>query len=177
MEYQNNVRECLINQFNISFELLKYHVKNLTIEECLWQPSVKGIYLDYRGNDIWNGTIPGNEDYAGGPPNIAWLTWHIDFWWSMVINYSFGDATLSTDDVLWHPSTEKIVNRFETLKADWLTIISDLSNEDFNSTKHTKWPFFNRSFYDVVAWLNLELIKNASEIGYVRFLYGSRDLK
>jgi hypothetical protein len=27
---------------------------------------------------------------------------------------------------------------------------------------------------DVVSWLNVELMKNAAEVGYVRFLYGAR---
>jgi hypothetical protein len=32
----------------------------------------------------------------------------------------------------------------------------------------------DRPFGDVLAWVNLELTKNAAEIGYARFLYAVR---
>jgi len=38
-------------------------------------------------------------------------------------------------------------------------------------TARTKWPFREGSFGDVVAWVNVELTKNAAEIGYARFLF------
>jgi hypothetical protein len=32
----------------------------------------------------------------------------------------------------------------------------------------------NRPFADVIAWVSVELTKNAAEIGYARFLYATR---
>jgi hypothetical protein len=32
----------------------------------------------------------------------------------------------------------------------------------------------DRPFSDIVGWLNVELMKNAAEIGYARFLYAVR---
>ncbi|WP_317987833.1 hypothetical protein [Hyalangium gracile] len=40
--------------------------------------------------------------------------------------------------------------------------------------QRTRWPFQDRPFGDVVAWANMELTKNASELGYARFLYAVR---
>ncbi len=48
------------------------------------------------------------------------------------------------------------------------------SDSDLQSTQCTRWPFRDRPFGDVVAWVNVELTKNASEIGYARFLYAVR---
>ncbi|NGF58271.1 DinB family protein [Parapedobacter sp. SGR-10] len=174
---ENNLMKCLIEQFKISNQLLTYHLNTLTIEECLWQPSKKGIYLKRIGADKWKGTFPESEDYKVGPPNIAWLTWHIDFWWSMVINHSFEEGTLGMDDIVWQPSIEKITNQFETLAQKWLKLISGLSTDDLNSSKYSKWPITDCPFSGVVAWLNLELMKNAAEIGYIRFLYCTRDMR
>ena len=42
---------------------------------------------------------------------------------------------------------------------------------DLQSTERPRWPFCDRPFGDVVAWVNVELTKNAAEIGYARFLY------
>src|SRR5438132_9999610 len=49
----------------------------------------------------WRADWPDHEGYDVGPPSIAWLTWHIGFWWSMAIDHSFGDGSLSRENVLW----------------------------------------------------------------------------
>jgi len=72
---------------------------------------------------------------AWQPPSVAWLTWHITYWWSMVLDHSF---------------------------------------EEFLSSERTRWPFVERPFHELAAWLNVELMKNAAEIGYCRFLYAVR---
>jgi hypothetical protein len=48
--------------------------------------------------------------------------------------------------------------------------------DDLRSAALTRWPFQDRPFGDVVAWRNLELMRNAAEIGYVRLLQGARAL-
>lgn len=45
---------------------------------------------------------------------------------------------------------------------------------DLQSTELAKFPLKDCPFSDIIAWLNLELMKNASEIGYARFLFGNR---
>ena len=45
---------------------------------------------------------------------------------------------------------------------------------DLRSMRRTRWPFRDRPFGDIVAWANVELTKNAAEIGYARFLYAVR---
>jgi hypothetical protein len=42
------------------------------------------------------------------------------------------------------------------------------------SADRTRWPYRDRPFAHVVAWLNVELAKNAAEVGYVTFLYAGR---
>lgn len=48
-------------------------------------------------------------------------------------------------------------------------------DEAFASAELTRWPFTGRPFADVVAWLKLELMKNAAEVGSARFLYATRE--
>lgn len=50
--------------------------------------------------------------------------------------------------------------------------IIHVTEEDLNSKYYSKFPFNNEvEFHKLASWLNLELMKNASEIGYVRFEY------
>lgn len=58
--------------------------------------------------------------------------------------------------------------------AEWRAVLDHLTDDDLKSTQRTRWPFRERPFGDVVTWVNVELTKNASEIGYARFLYASR---
>jgi hypothetical protein len=171
---ENSIKQCLLNQLEISWQLLQYHLNDLTLEECLWQPTSKGIFLSKADDGTWKGNFPESESYETGPPNIAWLTWHIDFWWSMVLNHSFGDGNLKAENIEWKLSVAIIKNRFEELKKEWIEHISNLSDSDVNSGRLSKWPIDGCPFSDIIAWLNLELMKNAAEIGYVRFLYANR---
>jgi len=115
--------EVLIRQFEMAWKLTTFHLAGLTTEECLWLPARKGLHVHHVPDGEWRADWPDHEGYDLGPPSIAWLTWHLGFWWSMVLDH---------------------------------------------------WPFQDRPFGDVVAWVNVELTKNAAEIGYARFLYAVR---
>lgn len=164
----------LIKQLNISWQLLSYHLNDLSIEECLWQPAKKGIYLTQNEAGQWIGGFPESEGYDAGPTNIAWITWHIEFWWAMTLNHSFGDATLAVNDIQWQESLTDIKSRFEELKNNWVDKLANLTDDDWQSTRLSKWPIADCPFSDIAAWLNVELMKNAAEIGYIRFLYANR---
>lgn len=170
----NDIIRCLLQQFEISWQLLSYHLNGLMIGECLWQPTERGIVLTKINDTTYKGNFPETEGYEVGAPNIAWLTWHIDFWWSMVLNHSFGDGTLNSDMVEWKPSVIDIKSRFEALKDEWIQCITNLSVADLNAPTLSRYPIVGCPFTDIIAWLNVELMKNASEIGYIRFLYAGR---
>ena len=57
---------------------------------------------------------------------------------------------------------------------EFAAALEQLTDADLKSTRRTRWPFQNRPFGDVIAWVNVELTKNAAEIGYARFLYAVR---
>jgi hypothetical protein len=170
----NNLRNTLIFQFDIAWQMLKYHFTDLEEEEGLWKPSTKGLQVTNTFG-IWKVDWPDNENYDMGPSSIAWVTWHIIYWWSMVFDYSFGQGTLEREEVQWPGSMNAVIAKIEQLQKDWLNIMNTLPEEEFLSTHKTRWPFEERPFYELAAWLNLELMKNASEIGYGRFLYASRN--
>jgi hypothetical protein len=105
---------------------------------------------------------------------MAWVLWHMVFWWSMAINHSFEDATLDWKAITCPGAAEQITARLHSLHQQWQELLSKLSNEDLRSAERTRWPFKDRPFSDVIAWVNIELTKNASELGYARFLYATR---
>jgi hypothetical protein len=59
------------------------------------------------------------------------------------------------------------------LQEQWRAALARLTDEELASYARTRWPFQDRPFADIVAWLNIELTKSAAEIGYARFVYAA----
>jgi hypothetical protein len=89
----------------------------------------------------------------------------------MVLNHSFGDRTLSREKVLWPGDAVGVREWIRTLHDEWAVILARSDADDLHLTSATRWPFTDRPFGDLIAWVNVELTKNAAEIGYARFLY------
>ncbi len=93
------------------------------------------------------------------------------FWWSMVLDHSFGAGTCARDDVDWPGHADGVRRWLGDLRARWRSALEHATDADLSSTDRTRWPFQDRPFGDVVAWVNVELTKNAAEIGYACFLH------
>lgn len=168
-------RGYLIRQFETAWKLTDYHLGGLATEECLWRPAQKGLHVRQTADGKWRADWPDHERYDAGPPSIAWLTWHLGFWWSMVLDHSFGDGALSRENVIWPGSADKVREWLGALQGEWRAVLDVITDDDLRSVQRTRWPFQDRPFGDVLAWVNVELTKNAAEIGYARFLYGAMD--
>lgn len=164
----------LIRQFETGWQLASYHLDGLTTEECLWRPAHVGLHVHRAADGTWRADWPEHEGYEIGPPSIAWVTWHFGFWWSMALDHSFGSAKLAREDVVWPGSAEAVREWLGGLQHQWRAALEPLTDEDLRSSQRTRWPFQDRPFGDIVAWANVELIKNAAELGYARFLYAVR---
>lgn len=164
----------LLGQFDTAWSLTRYHLEGLSTEECLWRPAARGLHVHPGADGRWIADWPGHEGYDLGPPSIAWVTWHMGFWWSMVLDHSFGEATLSREAVAWPGSADGVRAWLGGLEAQWRGAITPLTDDDLRSPARCRWPFPDRPFGDVVAWATLELTKNAAEVGYARFLYAVR---
>lgn len=170
---QNPLRDTLVTQFDTAWALARYHLETLSTEECLARPGPVGLQLERGTDGLWRGVLPQSESYTIGPPSIAWLTWHLGAWWSMVQNHSFGDATLTMDHVIWPGNAEAVRTWLDALHDEWRGSVLRLSDADLHATERSRWPLTGRPFADIVAWANLELMKNAAEVGYARFVLGA----
>ncbi|OLO25266.1 hypothetical protein BTR23_25095 [Alkalihalophilus pseudofirmus] len=168
----NELRDNLKFQFDISRQLLEYHLSSLQQREYTWRPSINGLHI-HNKEGTWYADWPETEDYEMGAASIAWTMWHIIYWWEMVFDYSFGNGTLQRQDIRCDSDVETAKEKIKSLTDRWEKTFTELSDEDLLATKYTKWPFTDLPFHKLCSWLNLELMKNASEIGYCRFHYAS----
>jgi hypothetical protein len=91
----------------------------------------------------------------------------------MVLDHSFGDGALSREGVTWPGNAADVRAWLGGLQARWRVVLERVTDEEMRSAERARWPFPDRPFGDVIAWVNVELTKNAAEIGYARFLYAS----
>lgn len=166
--------DCLARQFGTAWSLAQYHLDGLSTEECLWRPAAVGPHVHRSADGCWHADWPAHEGYGIGPPSIAWLTWHVGYWWSTVLDRSFGAGTLAREDVTWPGDAAATCHWLGDLARRWQAVLGSLDDDDLRSSQRTHWPFASQPFVNVIAWLNLELMKNAAEIGYARFLYAAR---
>jgi hypothetical protein len=161
----------LTRQFDTAWKLASYHLDGLSTEECLWRPARVGLHVLQTADGTWRADWPDQEGYDIGPASIAWLTWHLGFWWSMALDHSFGSGTLTRESVPWPGTAAGVRTWVGGLQRQWQAELQNLRDDDLLATGRTRWPFRDRPFGDVIAWANVELTKNAAEIGYARFLY------
>ncbi|GMA08325.1 hypothetical protein GCM10025886_14760 [Tetragenococcus halophilus subsp. flandriensis] len=156
-------------QFDISKKLLEYHLDSLSQDEYLWRSPNCGLYIQ-EIDGRWYANFPEHENYDLGTPSVAWTLWHITFWWEMVFNHSFGDGKLTKEDINVYEDVESVKENINSLIERWQEKLDSVTEEEL----YSKFPFSNEvEFHKLASWLNLELMKNASEIGYVRFEYAS----
>lgn len=169
----DETRRLLLRQLDIAWSLTEFHLTGLDTDECLWRPAQAGLHI-HKVDDAWHADWPEHEGYSLGPPSIAWVTWHIGFWWSMTLNHSFGGRDLRREDVRWPGSADGARAWIGGLHSEWREALGRTPDGDLHSNRLTRWPFTERPFADVAAWVNVELMKNAAEIGYARFLHATR---
>jgi len=167
----DEARGYLIRQFETAWKLTTLHLDGLATEECLWRPARAGLHVHQVPDGRWRADWPDEEGYDVGPASIAWLTWHLGFWWSMVLDHSFGEGASLTRERRVAGNADDVRGWLDRLQGQWRVVLEHVTDDDLRSTQRTRWPFQGRPFGDVIAWVNVELTKNAAEIGYARFLY------
>src|SRR5690606_17565797 len=123
-------------QFDISKQMLEYHLSNLENQEYLWQSSSNGLHI-HNKSGTWYADWPETESYDIGTASIAWTMWHIIYWWEMVFNYSFGKGTLKRQDIVCYGDVESAKEKITTLMNRWEKTLMELSDEDLFTTKYT----------------------------------------
>ena len=167
----------LRRQFKTAWSAHGYCISpDLDTEECLWRPAAQGMHVHRAPDGTWRADWPEHERYDLGPSSIgagSRGTWDSGGRWCSTI--PSGRRKLTREAVTWPVLRTACVNALgATARRVDRSGATELDDGDLRSTQRTRWPFGDRPFGDVVAWVNVELTKNAAEIGYARFLYAVR---
>jgi hypothetical protein len=159
----------LRHQLTIAWSLTELVLAGLTDDECHWLPSPDAWTVRRRPDGRWHADWADPEPDPPPATTVGWLTWHLDMWWSMVHDHSFGAGTLRPAQVRWAGDAAGAVARVRRCHGRWSAALAELGEADLDAADRTRWPYRDgRPFSYVAAWANLELMKNASEIGQLR---------
>lgn len=162
-------------QFDLAWALTELHLGALTEEDFMWEPAE--LCWTVRRDDAgrWHADFADVEPDPVPVPTIAWLTWHIDYWWSAAIATLEGRVAPVATDVGWAGTGKDAVARLRALAEQWRHVLADLTAALLTEPAVFPWGAGQgRSVADTVLWVNVELTKNAAEIGQLRLLRAAR---
>jgi DinB superfamily len=109
------------------------------------------------------------------PPSIGWLTRHVIWWWSGTLSAIRGDTPQDAGSVCWPGSADEAVAVVRWLADEWSRVLDAL--DDASLVRPVAYPWSEpRPLSYAVCWVNLELMKNAAEIGEVANMFDHRAL-
>lgn len=160
--------DVLREQLSLVWRLAGEALADISDDEALWLPTSNGWTVRRSANGRWVADWSDTEPDPLPSSSIAWVQWHVLWWWSTVINRSFGDGALRREDIDW-PGSQESMDAIDSLRIDWLSRLDSLGPDDLRSPERTRWPYADgRPFLHVVAWVNAELMKNVAEMAYIR---------
>lgn len=158
----------LQQQLALTWSLAEMVLGELTEDEALWCPAPDS-WTVHRGDDgYWHADWSEPEPWPAPPTSIAWIQWHVIWWWSTVIDRSFGPGDLDRHDVTWPGATEAM-DAIDEIRQTWLRHLDALTEADLVENTLTRWPYEDgRPFGQIAGWVNMELMKNVSEMNQLR---------
>lgn len=158
-------------QFELTWSLFEYHLERLEPDDFLWEPVPFCWTVRQEAPRRW---VPDWADTEPEPvpvPTIAWLSWHIGWWWSVASDHALGRQPRERAAITWPGDGKAAIEWMRGLRRDWLTVLDGLTDADLEAT--APFPWGNAPEHTVahmVGWVNSELMKNAAEIGQLRLL-------
>ncbi|SCL48962.1 DinB superfamily protein [Micromonospora citrea] len=164
-------RALLRWQFDLTWALFEHHLERLEPADFLWEPAEHcwTVRRDANGDLVpdWADTEPDPVPV----PTIAWLTWHIGWWWTVAVDHLRGRTVRQRTDVAWPGAGGPTVAWLRGLRTEWLDVLDGLTDADLDRTAPFPWQDDSgHTVTHMVAWANAELMKNVAEIGQLRLL-------
>lgn len=164
-------RELLRWQFDLTWALTEYHMDALTEDDFRWRPADL-VWTVHRGEDgQWRPDFADPEPDPIPVPTIAWLSWHIDWWWSTALDHLAGRVPTPREQCYWAGSGAAALDRLRLLRTEWAAALDESAEATFERSAAYPWPAeAGLTVAHMAGWVNAELMKNVAEIGQLRLL-------
>ena len=158
-------------QFDMVWDLFEYHAERLEEGDHLWEPA-EICWTVHRGPDgLWRPDFADAEPDPVPVPTIAWVTWHIGWWWSAALAPLQGRTPPQHTDVTWPGDGSSALAWLRDLRTQWLAALDGLTEDDLEGPAPFPWQDGpDHTLAHTLAWANAELMKNVTELGHLRML-------
>ncbi|MCF2532508.1 DinB family protein [Yinghuangia soli] len=161
------VRGALLRgQFEVTWALFEYHLERLADADYLWPAAA--VHWSIRETDAgaWVVDWADSEPDPVPVPTVAWLCWHVDWWWGTAIDGVQGRTLRARADVQPQRDAAAVVARLREHRTEWLRLLEDLDDARLDALSVVPWGEGSSfTVADTAAWVNVELMKNVAEIG------------
>lgn len=127
-------------------------------DALLWQPS-SHVCTVHRTAEGWRADWPDEESVPLPDATVAWLLWHVEWWWNDTLGRIAGQEPLAPTAHEWSGSTAGMV----AAKERWDDV---LSTADLDSKIDWLLPE-PQPLWFIAAWVNAELTKNLAEMNQI----------
>lgn len=126
-----------------------------------WEISGNIATVREAGDGTWAVDMPDEEVEPLPDVTIAWLLWHVRWWWTNAFRWAEGERGLTPQDVGWSGTVEQAVADITQLHRRWVDLVeaADLGGATASPAPHSK------TFAGLAAWVTVELTKNVAELG------------
>ena len=80
-------RDLLRDQYDMTWALFDYHLDLLGPQDHLWEPAPVRWTVHRRADGRWLADWAETEPEPIPVPTIAWVTWHVGWWWSVTLDH------------------------------------------------------------------------------------------
>jgi hypothetical protein len=164
-------RDLLLHQLSITWSLAEATLADLTLEECLWVPSPDSWTVREDDAGRWVADWADPAPWPAPPTSLAWLQWHVLWWWSTALGDWLTGEAVRREDVIWPGPDEAMaeMRRLHDRHVDWLQTLTDTDLGGGSGANRVRWPYPDaRPLWQLLAWVNVELTKNVAEMSLTR---------
>lgn len=162
-------------QFDLAWMLMELHLDQLQEADFRWEPAEVCWNVHQSSDGRWLPDWDENELDPIPVPTIAWTTWHIGWWWSVAIDHAAGRTPRDRTEITWPGDGAATIAWLRDLRADWIAVVDRLTDADLDAPAAFPWQYDpEKTVAHMLAWLNVELVKNTSEIGQLRLLRAAK---
>jgi hypothetical protein len=94
-------RDLLRWQFDLTWSLAELHLDRLTTEDHLWEPAAHCWTVRRADDGAWTPDWADTEPDPIPVPTIAWISWHMGWWWSVATDHAQGREPRERTAVTW----------------------------------------------------------------------------
>lgn len=150
-------RTVLRRQLDVAWSLADlYHLPAVTEENTFWKPAA--TVCTVRDGVV---EMPDETVRPSAAPTVAWLLWHVTWWWTNAHRWAAGEDPVAWDEHPWAGSAAEAVSQIRALHASWITLVDETAPD---APVSGPWPD-DGTFERLTAWVTFELTKNVAEIG------------